>query len=187
MHSANWDDRHIDDFAKFLAVEVGVLDFVTVADSASAPTPSDTRGSSHQTEQTKKQDLTEAQKYALELAKDKKAKHTLAEVVKRRIEDDKVERKIRQERERQAREAARKAKESGAGASSASKATSKARLEHISDEEDYDDSEYSDEDDEKRLDGDGSKFTSGDLAPVQLFDSLHFIPLPCWGWGWDAA
>ncbi|KAK4108612.1 hypothetical protein N656DRAFT_784115 [Canariomyces notabilis] len=107
VQTATWDGRRIDDFARFLAEVVGVHREVDPKELVKKEgreelTP---RDRTIQPEKEKDDGLTEAQKYALEVAKEKKANEALAEKIKRRIEADKVERKIRQERERQAREA----------------------------------------------------------------------------------
>ena len=99
------DSRRIDDFARFLATTVGVY---RVEDRKVQRGLQESLAPKIRSEQQaeKKDDLSEAQKYALELASDKKANEALADKIKRRIEADKVERKIRQAREREARLAA---------------------------------------------------------------------------------
>lgn len=104
--TATWDGRRIDDFAKFLANDLGVHHLVDLVVDAPGGddqlTPHD-RGK--KPEQPKDDGLNDVQKYALELARDKKENELLVEKIRRRIEADKVERKIRQERQRQARAA----------------------------------------------------------------------------------
>ncbi|GAB1317811.1 hypothetical protein MFIFM68171_08021 [Madurella fahalii] len=119
VQTATWDGRRIDDFAKFLEVDLGVY---RVADAAGGPggnetlTPRDRRV---QEPAREKEELNDAQKYAIELARDKKANEALVDKIRRRIEADKVERKFRQERERQARGILRRATEAKAGSGSA--------------------------------------------------------------------
>lgn len=103
VQTATWDGRRIDDFAKFLAVELGIY---RVADPEGQPGGSETLTPKDRREQKQaevREELTDAQKYALELARDKKENEALIDKIKRRIEADKVERKFRQQRERQAR------------------------------------------------------------------------------------
>jgi len=103
--TATWDGRRIDDFAKFLANDVGVhreVEAVVVAPGDDLLTP---RDRDKTLEKPKDDGLNDVQKYALELAKDKKENEALVEKIRRRIEADKVERKFRQAREREARAA----------------------------------------------------------------------------------
>ncbi|KXX77646.1 hypothetical protein MMYC01_205981 [Madurella mycetomatis] len=103
VQTTTWDGRRIDDFAKFLAVDLGIY---RVADPEGQPgrnetlTPKDRR---EQKQAESKEELNDAQKYALELAKNKKENEALVKKIRQRIEADKVERKFRQQRERQAR------------------------------------------------------------------------------------
>jgi len=106
VQTTTWDGRRIDDFAKFLAEELAVHRELDPEETQ--PGGKETLAPKDRTQQKpveKKDDLNEAQKFALLVAKEKKANEALAEKVKRRIEADKVERKFRQDRERQAREA----------------------------------------------------------------------------------
>lgn len=107
LQTATWDGKRIDDFATFL-MSIGVD---RVPDSSQGqgsnetltpkerPEPGTTKGKRIDT----KDELNDKQKYALEIAKDKKAQEEQKQKALRRIEADKVERKIRQERERQKR------------------------------------------------------------------------------------
>lgn len=107
LQTATWDGKRIDDFATFL-FSIGVD---RLADSnlgprsnetltpRERPDPASTKGKRNDT----KDELNDMQKYAIELAKDKRAKDDQKQKALRRIEADKVERKIRQERERQKR------------------------------------------------------------------------------------
>ncbi|KAK1833394.1 hypothetical protein QBC39DRAFT_278942 [Podospora conica] len=106
VQTQTWDGKRIDEMAKFLEEEMGVERIPTEEQRKNLGkeilTPKDREKKPEEVKET----LTEGQKYALELAKDKKANDELAEKVRIRIEADKVERKIRQERERQKRRAA---------------------------------------------------------------------------------
>lgn len=117
VQTTTWDGRRIDDFAKFLAVDVGIY---RVSDPQALPTNPYALTPKDRDQKKKPRDeaqelLNDAQKYALEVAKEKKANEALAEKVKIRIEADKVERKIRQERERQARLRREQTSSRGAG------------------------------------------------------------------------
>lgn len=96
-----WDGRRIDDFASFLEHEVGVkrLGVEEVNEEKKK-----------EKVEEKKEVLNESQKWAAELAKDKKANKSLRDTLMQRIEADKVERKIRLERERQQRAAIERVK-----------------------------------------------------------------------------
>ncbi|KAK3346048.1 hypothetical protein B0T25DRAFT_550908 [Lasiosphaeria hispida] len=112
VQTTTWDGRRIDDFARFLAEELGIYREVdpqeTHPGGKETLTPKDRSQQKEPVE--KKGELNDAQKHALAMAKDKKANEALTEKIRRRIEADKVERKFRQDRERQAR-LAREARE----------------------------------------------------------------------------
>ncbi|KAK0716136.1 hypothetical protein B0H67DRAFT_554510 [Lasiosphaeris hirsuta] len=117
VQTTTWDGRRIDDFARFLAEELGVYRAVdpqeTQPGGKETLTPKDRSQQKELVE--KKKELNDAQKHALAMAKDKKANEALADKIRRRIEADKVERKFRQDREYQAR-LAREAREAEAQA-----------------------------------------------------------------------
>lgn len=107
LQTATWDGKRIDDFAAFL-VSVGVDRLAGSSQGQGSnetltpkarPDPASTKGKRIDA----KDELSDKQKHALQLAKDKKAQEEQKERALRRIEADKVERKIRQERERQKR------------------------------------------------------------------------------------
>lgn len=105
VQTQTWDGKRIDEMAKFLEEEMGVERLPTEEQrklGKETLTPKDREKKPEEVKET----LTEGQKYALELAKEKKANEELAEKIKIRIEADKVERKIRLERERRKRAAA---------------------------------------------------------------------------------
>lgn len=107
LQTATWDGKRIDDFAAFLA-SLGVH---RIADSNQGqgsnetltpkerPDPAAAKGKRIDA----KDELNDMQKHALQVVKEKKAKDEQKQKALRRIEADKVERKIRQERERQKR------------------------------------------------------------------------------------
>lgn len=101
LQTATWDGKRIDDFAAFLeAIGVDRTQQVVERKSNEILTPKD--------RDAKKvfdfrDGLSDVQKYALEVAEQKKANEAMKEKILRRIEADKVERKIRNERERQRR------------------------------------------------------------------------------------
>lgn len=107
LQTTTWDGKRIDDFASFL-VSIGVD---RLADSIQGqgsnetltprerPEPGDAKGKRIDA----KDELNDMQKHALQIAKEKKARDEQKQRTLRRIEADKVERKIRQERERQKR------------------------------------------------------------------------------------
>lgn len=107
LQTSTWDGKRIDDFATFL-VDLG-LDRLTDSDQGKPsnetltprerPDPAGTKGKRIDA----KDELSDMQKYALEMAKQKKAQDAQKQKVLQRIEAQKVERKIRQERERQKR------------------------------------------------------------------------------------
>lgn len=112
VQTTTWDGKRIDDFAGFL-VDIGVhrtKESVSVinGDSGLEPlTPKDRSGS--QSNGSKKADakeeLNDVQKHALLIMREKKATEETRNKILHRIEADKVERKIRQERRKQARHA----------------------------------------------------------------------------------
>lgn len=107
LQTATWDGKRIDDFAAFLA-SLGV-DRMAYSNQGQGsnetltpkerPNPADAKGKRIDG----KDELNDMQKHALAVAKEKKAKDEQKQKALRRIEADKVERKIRQERERQKR------------------------------------------------------------------------------------
>ncbi|KKY30831.1 putative phospholipase carboxylesterase [Diaporthe ampelina] len=107
LQTSTWDGKRIDDFATFL-VSLGV-DRLTDSDRGKPsnetltprdrPDPAAAKGKRIDA----KDELSDMQKYALELAKQKRAEDAQKQKVLQRIEANKVERKIRQERERQKR------------------------------------------------------------------------------------
>lgn len=107
LQTATWDGKRIDDFATFL-VNIGV-DRLADADQGQAsnetltpkerPDPAAAKGKRIDG----KDELSDMQKHALQLAKEKKARDEQKQLALRRIAANKVERKIRQERERQKR------------------------------------------------------------------------------------
>lgn len=107
LQTATWDGKRIDDFAAFL-VSIGVdrvADSIQGQGSSETLTPKERPdpGAAKNKRIDAKDELNDKQKYALEIAKDKKAQEEQKQKALRRIEADKVERKIRQERERQKR------------------------------------------------------------------------------------
>lgn len=107
LQTTTWDGKRIDDFAAFL-MSIGVDRLPDSSQGQGSnetltpkerPEPGTTRGKRIDA----KDELNDKQKYALEIAKDKKAQEEQKQKALRRIEADKVERKIRQERERQKR------------------------------------------------------------------------------------
>lgn len=107
LQTATWDGKRIDDFAAFLA-SLGV-DRIANSNQGQGsnetltpkerPDPAAMKGKRIDA----KDELNDMQKYALQVAKEKKAKDEQKQKALRRIEADKVERKMRQERERQKR------------------------------------------------------------------------------------
>ncbi|KAI3394526.1 hypothetical protein diail_2575 [Diaporthe ilicicola] len=107
VQTTTWDGKRIDDFAQFL-VSIGVD---RLADSSQQqasnetltpkerPDPATAKGKKIDA----KDELNDMQKHALELVKQKKANDALKDTILRRIEADKVTRKLREERERQNR------------------------------------------------------------------------------------
>lgn len=103
VQTTTWDGRRIDDFAKFLALDLGVYrvpDPEVQLGKNETLTPKDRR---EQKPFEEREALNEVQKRALKLAKEKMENKAMVDKIKQRIEADKVERKIRKERERQAR------------------------------------------------------------------------------------
>ncbi|KAK7735224.1 hypothetical protein SLS53_007614 [Cytospora paraplurivora] len=110
VQTTTWDGKRIDDFADFLE-DIGIYRIrdstVTIdgGNSVELLTPKDRTGSKK--DDGKKADaseqLNDVQKHALQVLKDKKATEETRNKILQRIEADKVERKIRQERQRQAR------------------------------------------------------------------------------------
>lgn len=98
-----WDGRRIDDFATFLK-DIGVMHIqikTEVQGSNEILTPK--HRAPKETRDNGKDELNEKQKYALEIMKQKAENDKQRDLILRRIEADKVERKIRQAREREAR------------------------------------------------------------------------------------
>lgn len=98
-----WDGRRIDEFASFLE-ELGVMRIRNQEEqrqSNETLTPKDR--SVKVKHNDGKDELNEKQKYALEIMKQKAETAKQREITLRRIEADKVERKIKQAREREAR------------------------------------------------------------------------------------
>ncbi|KAJ0123924.1 phospholipase carboxylesterase [Diaporthe amygdali] len=107
LQTMTWDGKRIDDFASFL-VSIGVqrftdMDQEQVGNETLTPRdrPDPAAGKGNRVDA--KDELNDMQKHALEVAEQKKANDALKEKVLHRIEADKVERKIRQERARQKR------------------------------------------------------------------------------------
>ncbi|ROV93021.1 hypothetical protein VPNG_09413 [Cytospora leucostoma] len=110
VQTTTWDGKRIDDFASFLE-DLGVYrirDSTVTIDGGNGVellTLKDRSGSKK--DDAKKADareqLNDVQKHALQVLKDKKATEETRNKILQRIEADKVERKIRQERQRQAR------------------------------------------------------------------------------------
>ncbi|ROV97101.1 hypothetical protein VMCG_07458 [Cytospora schulzeri] len=107
VQTITWDGKRIDDFARFL-VEIGVYrtkETISINNNDSGNeqlTPKDRSGSQ---KADAKEQLNDVQKHALLVMKEKKATEQTRNIILQRIEADKVERKIRQERQRQARRA----------------------------------------------------------------------------------
>lgn len=104
LQTSTWDGKRIDDFAAFLE-SLGVD---RLADSIQGPTGKETltpkdRPDAKGKRADARDDLSDMQKHALEVARQKKADEAQRQKVLQRIEANKVERKIRQERERQKR------------------------------------------------------------------------------------
>lgn len=105
LQTATWDGKRIDDFAAFLT-SLGVdriADIDQGQGSKETLTPKERPDPAKGKRIDAKDELNDMQKHALEIAKEKKAKDEQKQKALRRIEADKVERKIRQERERQKR------------------------------------------------------------------------------------
>lgn len=104
LQTTTWDGKRIDDFAEFL-VSIGV-DRVADHDQQQANNESLTpkeRSTAKNKRPDAKDELNDMQKHALEVVKQKEANDALKNKVLHRIEADKVERKMREERERQKR------------------------------------------------------------------------------------
>lgn len=105
VQTTTWDGKRIDDFATFL-VSIGVG---RLADNEREPgsneylTPKERPDPAKGRRTDGSDELNDMQKHALEVAKQKKADDALRQKTLHRIEADKVERKLRQERERQKR------------------------------------------------------------------------------------
>lgn len=112
LQTATWDGKRIDDFAGFL-VDTGVYrtkESSNVNNGNSGIeqlTPKDRSGSQQNSgkKADAKDQLNDVQKHALQVMKEKKATEQTRNRILQRIEADKVERKIRQERQRQSRRA----------------------------------------------------------------------------------
>ncbi|POS69338.1 hypothetical protein DHEL01_v212267 [Diaporthe helianthi] len=106
VHTTTWDGKRIDDFADFL-VSIGVdrlVDNERQRGSNETLTPKEERPDPAKSKRVDaKDELNDMQKHALELAKQKKANDAIRQKTLHRIEADRVERKMRQERERQKR------------------------------------------------------------------------------------
>lgn len=104
LQTTTWDGRRIDDFADFLAsVGVGRINFQDANIQGKELLNPKQRSSKKTTKTGELNELNEKQKHALQIIKQKAETQKQKEIILRRIEADKVERKIRQERERQAR------------------------------------------------------------------------------------
>lgn len=104
--TTTWDGRRIDDLAAFLQADVGVhrVEYADGRRGCETLTPRDrapTKGKGKAAAEA--DELSEKQKYALEIVRQKAQAQRDRELVLRRIEADKVERKIRLERQRQGR------------------------------------------------------------------------------------
>lgn len=109
VQTTTWDGKRIDDFARFLE-DIGIYRIrdSTVTNEGHGLellTPRDRFGSKKDDGEKAdaREQLSDVQKHALQVLKDKKATEETRNKILRRIEADKVERKIRQERQRQAR------------------------------------------------------------------------------------
>lgn len=105
VQTTTWDGKRIDDFADFL-VSVGVDRLVDVERQPGSNeflTPRERPDPAKSKRLDAKDELNDMQKHALEVTKQKKANDAIRQKTLHRIEADKVERKIRQERERQKR------------------------------------------------------------------------------------
>lgn len=107
LQTATWDGKRIDDFATFL-VSIGVDRLVDsnqgqASNETLTPKERPEPGAAKGKRIDGKDELNDMQKHALQVAKEKKANEEQKQKALRRIEADKVERKIRQERERQKR------------------------------------------------------------------------------------
>jgi hypothetical protein len=108
LQTTTWDGKRIDDFAAFL-VSIGV-DRLQVTDitrqhpaGQEILTPRERSTPPKHKRAGRKEELSDMQKHALEVARQKKADDAIRQITLHRIEADKVERKLRQERERQNR------------------------------------------------------------------------------------
>ncbi|KAL1863023.1 hypothetical protein Daus18300_008179 [Diaporthe australafricana] len=104
LQTNTWDGKRIDDFADFL-VSIGVnriADDDQQQGGNESLTPKE-RPPAKNNRPDAKDELNDMQKHALEVVKQKKANDALKDKVLVRIEADKVERKMREERERQKR------------------------------------------------------------------------------------
>lgn len=112
VQTTTWDGKRIDDFAGFL-VDRGVYRTKESSiinnggNGIEQLTPKDRSGSEQNSgrKADAKDQLNDVQKHALQVMKEKKATEQTRNKILQRIEADKVERKIRQERQRQARRA----------------------------------------------------------------------------------
>lgn len=110
VQTTTWDGRRIDDFAGFLA-DIGIFRYQESTGTNNGGsgfeqlTPRDRSGSQQGSskEVDAKEQLSDVQKHALLVMKEKKATEQTRNKILQRIEADKVERKIKQERQRQAR------------------------------------------------------------------------------------
>ena len=110
VQTTTWDGRRIDDFARFLS-EIGAtrVQEDTKKNGGGGGgieklTPRDRSGGGGQKKEANpKEELNDVQKHALLVMREKEATEQTRALILRRIEADKVERKIRQERQRQAR------------------------------------------------------------------------------------
>ncbi|KAG8160640.1 hypothetical protein KVR01_008904 [Diaporthe batatas] len=105
VQTTTWDGKRIDDFAEFL-VSIGVDRLVDVERQTGGNetlTPKERPDPAKSKRVDAKDELSDMQKHALEMAKQKKANEAIRQKTLNRIEADKVERKIRQEQERQKR------------------------------------------------------------------------------------
>lgn len=105
VQTTTWDGKRIDDFAEFL-VSIGVdrlVDIERPLGGKETLTPRERPGPEKGRRVGAKDELSDMQKHALEVARQKKADDAIRQKTLHRIEADKVERKLRQERERQKR------------------------------------------------------------------------------------
>lgn len=102
LQTITWDGHRIDGFAQFLA-SLGVERVKKEDTNHPGNEILTPRNRDKKDEFDPRETLSDKQKYALEIIKQKAAVQKDRELILRRIEADKVERKIRQERERQTR------------------------------------------------------------------------------------